>query len=278
VPDRQAHITPSGQLTTKPWTKTDLNQVYAQLLAMHLLATLRETWAVAPSLQTLRVIGLGGPGDPTALVFDVTCSRHTPELDNPNGSGIEAWLAGRDVGLRRSGRTKEVVTWPTAAGPPELTSWLAHPQAPVGGTPWTVPIPDPADPEPVYTRPKPLSFPTSPASLAAAPADVTGHRATRPAHTTPPHNGGSPDSRRVGWALALLASFFVAGLGSLLNRRRVGVFILAGWLGGFIVLAATSGVLAGLAGVIWIGCWLWGLVDAFASGRRHPTSRARHMA
>lgn len=281
MPDRQAHITPSGQLTTKAWTKTDLNQVYAQLLAIHLLATLRETWAVAPSLQTLRVIGLGGPGDPTALVFDVTCSRHAPrtELDDPDGSGFEAWLAGRDAGLRRTGRTKAVTTWPTTAEPPELARWLAHPQPPAGRTPWTVPIPDSADPEPVYTRPSAPRSPNSPAGVVApAPPADSRHRATPPTPMPLPPNGGPSKSRRVGWGLALLASFFVAGLGSLLNRRRVGAFILAGWLGGFIVLAATTGAVAGLAGVLWIGCWLWGLVDAVASGRRHPTSRARHMA
>jgi hypothetical protein len=86
LPERKANITPSGQLSTKAWTKTELNQVYAQLLAMHLLATLREAWAVAPSLQSIRVIGLGGPAAANGMIFDVTCNRGDPHTEMARGA------------------------------------------------------------------------------------------------------------------------------------------------------------------------------------------------
>jgi hypothetical protein len=57
LPEKQAHVTPTGRLSSKAWTKTEFNKVYAELLGAHLLATIREAWSVAPSLDHLRVIG-----------------------------------------------------------------------------------------------------------------------------------------------------------------------------------------------------------------------------
>lgn len=47
LPEKKAHVTPSGRLSTKAWTKTEQNEMYANLLGGHLLATIREAWAVA---------------------------------------------------------------------------------------------------------------------------------------------------------------------------------------------------------------------------------------
>lgn len=55
LPERKPHVTPGGRLSSKPWTKTELNDVYAELLGAHLLATIRETWAVAPSVTEVRL-------------------------------------------------------------------------------------------------------------------------------------------------------------------------------------------------------------------------------
>jgi hypothetical protein len=51
LPEKKAHTTPTGRLSSKAWTKTELNDVYAELLAAHLLATIREAWAVGCSLS-----------------------------------------------------------------------------------------------------------------------------------------------------------------------------------------------------------------------------------
>lgn len=80
----QAHVTPTGRLSSRVWTKTELNQVYAQLQGAHLLATIREAWAVAPSLTNTgavarscrrrRVTTARVPGKLTVVAWTVTIS------------------------------------------------------------------------------------------------------------------------------------------------------------------------------------------------------------
>jgi hypothetical protein len=42
LPAKKAHIAPSGRLSSKAWSKTELNAVYVSLIGAHVLATLRE--------------------------------------------------------------------------------------------------------------------------------------------------------------------------------------------------------------------------------------------
>ena len=49
--------------------------MYAKLLGAHILATARETWAVAPSLSNLRIIGLRLANDEGEVLFDVDAVR-----------------------------------------------------------------------------------------------------------------------------------------------------------------------------------------------------------
>ena len=58
VPDRRASITASGNLSLKKLTKTDAAQVYRQVVFGHLLVTLREAFAVAPGLQSARIVAI----------------------------------------------------------------------------------------------------------------------------------------------------------------------------------------------------------------------------
>jgi hypothetical protein len=111
LPARTAHVTPSGRLSSRAWTKTELNEVYAQLLGAHLLATIRETWAIAPSLARIRLIGLrnGRPG-PREALFDVEVSRDVGGWAGDNRG--EAILQHAEQGLNRAGRAREVTPWP----------------------------------------------------------------------------------------------------------------------------------------------------------------------
>lgn len=271
LPDRKANITPSGRLSTKPWSKTELNQVYAQLLAIHLLATLRESWAVAPSLTSIRVIGLGGPGASEDVIFDVECARDS-DPDDPDGSQTAGWLERQEAGLRRAGRTREVSKWPTSAWPPGLGGWLRSPQTQIVTAPWTQPVPLPADPEPTYARPSvpPVNRP-KPAH--SQPKPIKRDRANKPAAPSQPIGPA-----RVGPVLAFLASFFVPGLGSLLNRRRIGILILASWVASFVLVGVTTGVVANVGVLILMGCWIWGWVDAIIGGRNRPRQHGAHSA
>ncbi|MFF4594179.1 hypothetical protein [Amycolatopsis sp. NPDC001319] len=107
LPAKKAHVTPTGRLSTKAWTKTEFNEVYAELLGAHLLATARETWAVAPSLTHIRIRGIRAGIDGTEEnLFDVSLDRTGwPWHDDTCGSTI---LRNSRRGLNRVGRTAEV--------------------------------------------------------------------------------------------------------------------------------------------------------------------------
>jgi len=119
LPERKAHVTPGGKATTNAWTKTELAEVYADLLGAHLLATLRESWAVAPSLRDIRVIGVRGRGLSAEVLFDVEASRDAASRGDGHGRVL---LEESTVGLRRSGRTREVAPWPPAELDPEVAA------------------------------------------------------------------------------------------------------------------------------------------------------------
>ena len=64
-------------------------------------------------------------------------------------------------------------------------------------------------------------------------------------------------------ALALIASFFVPGLGSMINgdvAKGVGILI------GYVLSLVLVIVLVGIVGVF--GFWVWGMVDAYQGARR----------
>lgn len=76
LPEKRATVTPTGRLSTKAWTKTGRNEAYAALLGAHLLATVREAWAVAPSPMRLRIGGVRQvSGGPVELLFEVAVGR-----------------------------------------------------------------------------------------------------------------------------------------------------------------------------------------------------------
>lgn len=112
LPGKKAHVTPTGRLSSRPWAKTELNEVYVALIGAHLLATLREAFAVGPSLESVRIIGVrSGPDDASGVLFDVTTGR--TEAGGSDDAGV-ALLAAAHRGLRRTGRTGEVQAWPLA--------------------------------------------------------------------------------------------------------------------------------------------------------------------
>lgn len=119
LPDRKVHVTPGGRATTKAWTKTELAEVYADLLGAHLLATLRETFAVGPSVHFVRVIGVRGRGAGAGVLFDADANRSAASRDDGHGRVL---LDEARVGLRRQGRTREVSPWPAAELAPEVAA------------------------------------------------------------------------------------------------------------------------------------------------------------
>lgn len=112
LPPKKAHITPTGKLSSKAWTKTERNDVYVELLGAHLLATLREAFAVGPSLRSCRVIGVrpAGAGE-REFLFDVKAGRDNAEAMTPDRTATRRVARGalggrgpRTSGHRRSAR------------------------------------------------------------------------------------------------------------------------------------------------------------------------------
>lgn len=129
------------------------------------------------------------------------------------------------------------------------------------GSRWTQVLP--AAPPPGATRPLPTTPYDAPVAQGAPyapyppPASPYGAGYAAP-YAVAPKNP----------ALMVLASFFLPGLGSMLNGdTRRGVLILVGYL----VSCLLTLVLIGLVGVF--GFWVWGMVDAYQGAQRW---NARH--
>jgi hypothetical protein len=138
LPERSPHVTPTGKLTTKAWTQTEFNNAYADLLGAHLLITLRQTWAVAPSLQQARVIGILDAEPVPAVLFDVTAGRAAGQWnDDTHG---QALLAAAPHGLRRAGRTRAIHPWPSEQLGTDVAAWVRQSWT-FGGRPQPVPAP-----------------------------------------------------------------------------------------------------------------------------------------
>src|SRR5450830_592544 len=126
LPARRAHVTPGGRLSVKDWTQTDLNETYADLLGAHLLATARETWAVAPALQTMHVVGLLDSDDEDHVLFYLQVNRDgAPWQSDSTGRRLLDIAA---FGLKRVGRTHQVALWPESQLPTALYATLAQHQ------------------------------------------------------------------------------------------------------------------------------------------------------
>ena len=111
LPKKRGNLVPSGQISNKPWMNTKFNDAYAELVGAHLLATARETWACAPSLTTLRIVGARKRvGIGAEILFDVDTER-AQGLWSTDNLG-ETILQHSEWGLNRTGLTNEVRPWP----------------------------------------------------------------------------------------------------------------------------------------------------------------------
>lgn len=76
--------------------------------------------------------------------------------------------------------------------------------------------------------------------------------------------GGMPVARKEP-ALSLLASFFIPGLGQMLNGDvGIGVAFLSAYFGGWVLVLCLGWILIGFIGLpIAIGAWIWSMIDAY---------------
>jgi hypothetical protein len=62
LPERMPARTPAGNLTLKKITKSDRAQLYKTMVCGHVLATVREAFAVAPAIDAARVVAFRSGG------------------------------------------------------------------------------------------------------------------------------------------------------------------------------------------------------------------------
>lgn len=60
IPEREVTTTPTGKPTHKRRSKGVINALYAEILASHVVATVKEALAVVPSLQHIRILAIRG--------------------------------------------------------------------------------------------------------------------------------------------------------------------------------------------------------------------------
>jgi hypothetical protein len=58
IPDRKPSVTRAGNLSLKKLTKTETSDLYKELVYGHVMVTLREAFAVAPGVQSARIVAI----------------------------------------------------------------------------------------------------------------------------------------------------------------------------------------------------------------------------
>lgn len=58
VPERRPTVTAAGNVSLKKLTKSETNAFYAEMVAGHMIVTVKEAFAVAPGIRTAHVVGL----------------------------------------------------------------------------------------------------------------------------------------------------------------------------------------------------------------------------
>jgi hypothetical protein len=132
VPDAMLERTPAGNIGRRKLTKTVRNSYYLDAVCGHVLAATREAFAVAPSINGVRIaaVRLGGPDVYGRTVVECLLAAHFTRTtldgvawDTTSASAIFTTLAG-DPRLNVVGVAKECAPLDLSAEP-ELAAMLA---------------------------------------------------------------------------------------------------------------------------------------------------------
>ncbi|WP_338751557.1 hypothetical protein [Janibacter alittae] len=86
----------------------------------------------------------------------------------------------------------------------------------------------------------------------------------------PPFAPGVMPAARKEPALSLLASFFIPGLGEMINGDvGIGVAFLSAYVGGWVLVVCLGWILIGFIGLpIALGAWIWSMIDSYQGAVR----------
>jgi hypothetical protein len=115
IPDQKPVLTPAGRSTLRKRNKTDRNALYAAALGSTVLATVKEGFAVAPSVEEIRILVVCKNPQaltPSTYLSAIYAARfHRESLQRwtwPRVEPTEALLTAPDAMLQRKGTTQEI--------------------------------------------------------------------------------------------------------------------------------------------------------------------------
>ena len=132
IPDQRPDVTPGGRPTLRKRSKTDRNALYIAALGSTVLATVKEGFAVTPSVEEIRVLVISK--NPQALSPEsflsaiYTARFHREPLQRwhwPLVDPVEALLTAPDAMLQRKGATQEIMPLDLSEDP-ELAALVDH--------------------------------------------------------------------------------------------------------------------------------------------------------
>ncbi len=116
VPERYAALTPTGRPTTKSYTQTDRHALHLHLILAHVAVTLREAFAVVPSLQRVRIAVVERTDRVDVVLAGVFARAVVDRLDDADAP-MNLLDLGEEVIVNRTGRTNQVAPIDVASEP-----------------------------------------------------------------------------------------------------------------------------------------------------------------
>lgn len=112
VPERKPARTPTGKRTLKKRTKTEINELYLEALGSNVLATVKETLAVAPGTEIVQLLVIRRETDKKhagqlAAIYAGEFNRAGYESGKPSAPGRSLALAPESM-LNLKGKTEQV--------------------------------------------------------------------------------------------------------------------------------------------------------------------------
>lgn len=116
VPERYPALTPAGRPTTRVYTQTDRNALHLHLILAHVAVTLREAFAVVPSLQHVRMVVVERL-ESVDVVFAGVFARNVIDQLDDDDAPMNLLDLGQEVIVNRTGRTNQVAPIDISAEP-----------------------------------------------------------------------------------------------------------------------------------------------------------------
>ena len=126
IPEREVTSTPTGKPTHKRRTKAVINVLYAEILASHVVATVKEGLAVAPGLKHVKILTIRGDrlggGQQLVPLYIGAFDRESVQRDDWKDINVLAFIEAHGE-VRYKGQAQELAPLLTKSDP-ELRATL----------------------------------------------------------------------------------------------------------------------------------------------------------